>query len=54
MLYRLFRGVAKYIFYGNTFLSFGWQRSLQSTTGREGEPEAGGKRPARTKQGARF
>ncbi len=26
MLYRLFRGVAKYIVYGNTFSSFGWLR----------------------------
>ncbi len=36
MLYRLFRGVAKYIVYGNTFSSFGWQRSLQGTTGVKG------------------
>ncbi len=42
MLYRLFRGVAKYIVYGNTFSSFGWLRSLHATTGREGETEAGG------------
>ncbi len=34
MLYRLFRGVAKYIVYGNTSSSFGWLR--------EGETEAGG------------
>ncbi len=42
LLYRLFRGVAKYIVYGNTFSSFGWLRSLQAITGREGETEAGG------------
>ncbi len=42
MLYRLFRGVAKYIVYGNTCSSFGWLRSLHATTGREGETEAGG------------
>ncbi len=36
MLYRLFRGVAKYIVYGNTCSSFGWLRSLHATTGREG------------------
>ncbi len=42
LLYRLFRGVAKYIVYGNTFSSFGWLRSLHATTGREGETEAGG------------
>ncbi len=42
MLYRLFRGVAKYIVYGNTFSSFGWLRSLHATTGREGETEPGG------------
>ncbi len=28
MFYRLFRGVAKYIVYGNTFTSFEWLRSL--------------------------
>ncbi len=28
MYYRLFRGVAKYIVYGNTFSSFEWLRSL--------------------------
>ncbi len=28
MFYRLFRGVAKYIVYGNTFSSFEWLRSL--------------------------
>ncbi len=44
MFYRLFRGVAKYIVYG-TFSSFGWLRSLHSTTGREGETEPGGERP---------
>ncbi len=42
MLYRLFRGVAKYIVYAHTFSSFGWLRSLHATTGREGETEAGG------------
>ncbi len=42
LFYRLFRGVAKYIVYGNTFSSFGWLRSLHATTGREGETEAGG------------
>ncbi len=42
LLYRLFRGVAKYIVYGNTFSSFGWLQSLHATTGREGETEAGG------------
>ncbi len=40
MFYRLFRGVAKYIVYGNT-----WLRSLHSTTVREGETEPGGERP---------
>ncbi len=45
MFYRLFRGVAKYIVYGNTFSSFGWLRSLHATTGREAETEAGGERP---------
>ncbi len=44
MFYRLFRGVAKYIVYG-TFSSFGCLRSLHTTTGREGETEAGGERP---------
>ncbi len=52
MVCRLFRGVAKYIVYGNTFSSFGWLRSLHTTTGREGETEPGGERPARTKRGA--
>ncbi len=28
MFYHLFRGVAKYIVYGNTFSSFEWLRSL--------------------------
>ncbi len=28
MFYRLYRGVAKYIVYSNTFLSFEWLRSL--------------------------
>ncbi len=28
MFYRLYRGVAKYIVYGNTFSSFEWLRSL--------------------------
>ncbi len=28
MYYRLYRGVAKYIVYGNTFSSFEWLRSL--------------------------
>ncbi len=42
LLYRLFRGVAKCIVYGNTFSSFGWLRSLHATTGREGKTEAGG------------
>ncbi len=37
MFYRLFRGVAKYIVYGNTFSSFEWLRSLYATTGHEGE-----------------
>ncbi len=45
MFYRLFRGVAKYIVYGNTFSSFVWLRSLHATTGREGETEAGGEQP---------
>ncbi len=30
MFYHLFRGVAKYIVYGNTFSSFGWLRSLHT------------------------
>ncbi len=30
MIYSLFRGVAKYIVYGNTFSSFEWLRSLYS------------------------
>ncbi len=42
MFYRLFRGVAKYIVYGNTFSSFGWLRSLHATTGCEGDTETGG------------
>ncbi len=42
MLYRLFRGVAKYIVYAHTFSSFGWLRSLHATTVHEGETEAGG------------
>ncbi len=47
MFYRLFRGVAKYIAYGNTFSSFEWLRSLYAAhhERREGETE----RPARTK-----
>ncbi len=45
MFYRLFRGVAKYIVYGNTFSSFGWLRSLHATMGCEGGTEAGGERP---------
>ncbi len=45
MFYRLFRGVAKYIVYGNTFSSFRWLRSLHATMGREGETEPGGERP---------
>ncbi len=45
MFYRLFCGVAKYIVYGNTFSSFEW---LRFYTGREGETEAGGERPARS------
>ncbi len=30
MFYRLFRGVAKYIVYSNTFSSFEWLRSLKN------------------------
>ncbi len=30
MFYRLFRGVAKYIVYSNTFSSFEWLRSLHA------------------------
>ncbi len=45
MFYRLYRGVAKYIVYSNTFSSFEWLRS----TGREGDTE----RPVRTQPGAR-
>ncbi len=48
MFYRLFRGVAKYIVYGNTFSSFEWLRYLYATTGREEETET-----ARTQRGAR-
>ncbi len=47
MFYRLFRGVAKYIVYGNTFSSFSLSDCDLYTppiTGREGETE----RPART------
>ncbi len=44
MLYRLFRGVTKYIVYG-TFSSFGWLRFIDATTGREAETEPGGERP---------
>ncbi len=53
MFYRFFRGVAKYIVYGNTVSSFEWLWSLYAAH-REGETEAGGERPARTKRGARF
>ncbi len=55
MIYSLFRGVAKYIVYGNTFSSFEWLRSLYSGhhEGGEGEIEAGGERPAKTKRAAR-
>ncbi len=52
MFYRLFRGVAKYIVYCNTFSSFSLSDCdlyTPPTTAREGETE----RPARTKQGAR-
>ncbi len=52
MFYRLFRGVAKHIVYGNTFSSFGWLQSLHATTGCKGETEPGGEQPARTKWGA--
>ncbi len=45
MFYRLFRGVAKYIVYGNTFSSFEWLGSLYAA---HHETE----RPARTKRGA--
>ncbi len=57
MFYRLFRGVAKCIVYGNTFSSFSLSDCdlyTAPTTGREGETEAGGGRPARTKPGARY
>ncbi len=38
MFYRLFRGVAKHIVYGNTFSSFERLRSLpRSVTGRQNE-----------------
>ncbi len=42
MFYRLYRGVAKYIVYSNTFSSFEWPGDLYTlpTTGREGETEA--------------
>ncbi len=56
MFYRLFRGVAKYIVYCNTFSSFSLSDCdfyTPPTTGREAETETGGERPARTKQGAR-
>ncbi len=33
LLYRLFRGVAKYIVYAHTFSSFGWLRSLHAEAG---------------------
>ncbi len=52
MFYRLFRGVAKYIVYGNNFSSFPLSDCdlyTPPTTGREGETE----RPARTKWWAR-
>ncbi len=52
MFYRLFRGVAKYIVYGNIFSSFllsDYDLFTPPTTGRKGETE----RPARTKPGAR-
>ncbi len=50
MLCRLFRVVAKYIVYGNTFSSFGWLPSLHATTGREGETEPGEERPEQNEQ----
>ncbi len=50
MFYRLYRGVAKHIVYGNTFSSFEWLRSLYAGHhGREGETET-----ARTQPGARY
>ncbi len=50
MFYRLYRGVAKYIVYSNTFLSLSdCDLYTLPTTGREGETEA-----ARTKPGARY
>ncbi len=42
MFYRLYRGVAKYIVYGNTFSSFECCDYTPPTTGREGETDAGG------------
>ncbi len=52
MFYRLFRGVAKYIVYGNIFSSFSlsdYNLFTPPTTGCKGETE----RPARTKPGPR-
>ncbi len=53
MLYFLFHGVAKYIVYGNTFFIIWMTAIFRRHHGREGETEAGGERPARTKRGAR-
>ncbi len=55
IFYRLFRGVAKYINFYNTFCFHHLSDCDPYTppiTGREGETEAGGERPARTKRGA--